>query len=185
MVEIHTGLFVGTQDDYERDIRWRDGWRFVQACREPYHRRALGYSGPGAPKDHPEYLIARREGRLILNLLDHESPAYIHKEIIDEALAFIRQSLELNLRVLVHCNQGNSRGPSIGLLYLASYTDLFTGQSFPQAEDQFRELYPAYAPRAGVRGFLSTHWSMYCDGHDAFRFGNLDSIATPTPSLAT
>ena len=123
MVEIHPKLFVGNQDDYEQNVRFQPGWRIVHACREPYHREALGYRGRSAPEDNPEYLVAVRGDRLILNLIDADDPAYIPKEIMDRSLAFIEQSLGDRCRVLVHCNQGLSRGPSIGLLYLAAVTD--------------------------------------------------------------
>lgn len=76
MIEVKSNLFVGSQDD-EAAIRGQGGWFVVHACKEPYHRQALGYSGRGAPKDHPEYLIARREGRLILNLVDVDNVSYI------------------------------------------------------------------------------------------------------------
>ena len=45
MIEIHQNLFVGDASDYEQIVRWEDGWRVVHACREPYHRKALGYTG--------------------------------------------------------------------------------------------------------------------------------------------
>jgi hypothetical protein len=162
MIEIYPRLFVGAQSDYEQQVRWGSGWRVVQACRDPYHREALGYKGRGAPKDDPEYLIARRQNRLILNMLDHDDPSYIHKRMMDASLEFMAHWLDRNERVLVHCNQGNSRGPSIGLLYLGAHTDTFAGLEFHEAERRFRDLYPPYSPRSGVRGFLSAHWSRYC-----------------------
>jgi hypothetical protein len=79
MKEIHPHLFVGSEQDYESVVSKQAGWRVVHACKEPYHRRALGYSGRAAPKTHPEYLIARRGDRLILNLVDAPDPAYIPK----------------------------------------------------------------------------------------------------------
>jgi hypothetical protein len=94
MTEIHKNLYVGNETDYELKVINQDGWNVIHACKEPYHRQALSYSGRGAPKDHPEYLMAKRENRLILNLVDVENPAYIAKEIMDEALQFIAQNME-------------------------------------------------------------------------------------------
>jgi predicted protein tyrosine phosphatase len=102
---------------------------------------------------------------LILNLLDAEDPAHIFREVMDAALDFIEESLGEVRRVLVHCNQGNSRAPAIGLLYLAARTDTFAGLDYRSAHDRFRDLYPAFGPAAGVRGFLSAHWALYCRGH--------------------
>ena len=89
MIKVLSNLFVGSQDD-EAAIRGQSGWFVVHACKEPYHRQALGYSGRGAPKDHPEYLTARRTGCLILNLVDVNDANFIAQEIIDAALMDIR-----------------------------------------------------------------------------------------------
>jgi predicted protein tyrosine phosphatase len=143
-------------------VKHQDGWRIVQACKEPYHRRELGYRTRGAPKSHPEYLIARRGHRLILNLVDAPDPAYIPKEIVDAALEFIDDGLRSGLQVLVHCNLGESRSPGIGLLYLAVFTDAIPSGSLEKAESAFRDIYPEYKPSLGIRGFLNQHWREYC-----------------------
>ena len=57
MIEVYSRLFVGHQGDYDNDVSGRTGWAVVHACKEPYHRQALGYRSQGAPKGHPEYLI--------------------------------------------------------------------------------------------------------------------------------
>jgi hypothetical protein len=160
MIQVHPSLFVGTQDD-EFQVRTLTGWRFVHACKEPYHRQALGYTGRAAAKTHPEYLMARRPDRLILNLVDVDNPAYVATEIMDAAVTFIAESLGAGWKTLVHCNQGESRGPSIGLLYLAARTDRLPKVSFEESETVFRTLYPPYNPKAGMRGFLQRHWSRY------------------------
>src|ERR1035437_3624457 len=116
MIEVLSNLFVGSQDD-EVSIHGQSGWFVVHACKEPYHRQALGYSGRAAPKNHPEYLIARRDNRLVLNLVDADDPAYIPAEIMDVAVTFIHEHLSAGRRVLVHCNQGLSRSPAIAMLY--------------------------------------------------------------------
>jgi predicted protein tyrosine phosphatase len=161
MKEVHPSLFIGNQDDYESGVKRQDGWAVVHACKEPYHRQALGYTTQGAPKNHPEYLVARRGDRLILNMVDADNPAYIPREIIDTALVFVHEHLQAHHRVLVHCNQGGSRSPAIGLLYLLKYTDKLPRTSFSEAEDAFRALYPLYNPAGGVRGFMMQHWRLY------------------------
>ena len=160
MIEIHPGLFIGNADDYELFVKHQDGWDVIHACKEPYHRVALGYKSKGAPVNHPEYLIARRGHRLILNLVDAPNPAYIPKEIIDAALEFIDQGLRAQRRVLAHCNLGESRSPIIGLLYLAAFTDRLP-TSYHEAETAFRAIYPLYNPGAGMRGFLQANWEFY------------------------
>jgi hypothetical protein len=161
MIEVHPGLFIGSQADYEKHVRFERDWCVVHACKDPYHREALAYTGRAAPKRHPEYLVAQRGDRLILNLVDAADPAYIPKEIMDAALVFIEASLRRERRVLVHCNQGYSRAPSIGLLFLAAHTERFVTSDFAAAESEFQGIYSPYQPAAGVRGFLQRHWADY------------------------
>ena len=160
MIEVYPSLYVGSEND-EQQLGSQPGWRVIHACKEPYHRQALGYSGRAAAKDHPEYLIARRGDRLVLNLVDAPSPEYIPQEIIDAALAFIDEGLKAKNNVLVHCNQGESRGPSLGLLYLAVKTDCLPTESLEAAEAEFRKLYPNYNPKSGIHGFLQLRWTEY------------------------
>lgn len=161
MIEIHPNLYIGNQHDYEANIRHEPEWCVVHACKEPYHRRALGYTGRAAPKNHPEYLIAHRDNRLILNLVDAPDPAYIPQKIIDTALEYTDTCLNAGNCVLVHCNEGCSRSPGIGMLYLAHYTDLFRDIEFPQAETMFRSIYPPYSPKSGIRGYIMKNWNRY------------------------
>ncbi len=160
MIEVYQNLYVGDQTDYERKVRNQVGWSIVHACKDPYHRQAVGYSGRGAPKHHPEYLIAKRGHRLMLNLIDPENPAYIPKEIIDEALGFIAQHLNDGKKVLVHCNQGQSRSPGIGMLYLAKEGIIENG-SFNEALVEFKSIYPSINMAGGMRGFLEMNWNDY------------------------
>ena len=161
MIEICSRLFVGSELDYEMVVKFQQGWRVIHACKEPYHRQLLGYKGRGAPKEHPEYLIAKRGNRLFLNLVDADDPEYIPKEIIDESLQFIKNALETDDKVLVHCNQGESRSPAIGLLYLALYTDVLPRTSLADAEAKFVKIHQAYNPKGGMKGFLRAHWDEY------------------------
>jgi len=161
MIEVAKNLFIGNQDEYEYKVKGNEGWTIVHACKEPYHRDLLGYTSRGAPKTHPEYLLAKRGDCLFLNIVDVESPDYIAKDIIDAALMFIREALKNNCKCLVHCNQGESRSPSIGLLYLAINGSL--SKDFVEAENEFRKLYPSYNPKNGIRGFIINHWNEYIE----------------------
>lgn len=160
MIEVTKNLFVGDQSAYEDKVRFSDEWCVVHACKEPYHRQVLGYSGRGAPKSHPEYLVAVRGNRLILNMVDVDNPEYIPKEIMDAAVLFIYQSMKAGKQVLVHCNQGMSRSAGIALLFLAKQ-GLIAQTSFVEAEQQFRALYPPCDMAMGIRGFLMKNWDSY------------------------
>jgi len=163
MIEIFSGLFIGSQTDYEITVKHQENWAVVHACKEPYHRQALGYSGRACAKEHPEYLLAYRGDRLILNLVDVDNPAWISPIIINSTIEFIDKHLALGQKVLVHCNQGQSRSAGIGLLYLANKGE-YRDCDFLEAESRYKEKYPFYNPAAGIRGFCMQNWQQYsCD----------------------
>lgn len=165
MIEIIPNLFVGSKADEQR-IRGQAGWFFIHACKEPYHRQALGYTGRAAAKTHLEYLIARRNARLILNLVDVDDPSYIAPEIVDAALDAIRDNIP-HTKILLHCNQGQSRSPSIALLYLVKHTDLLPQSAVNAALEAFRAIYPPFAPAGGMAGYIQANWQRYAKGASA------------------
>lgn len=158
MKEIIEGLFVGSENDVgEVEIR---ELAIVHACKEPFHRQLLGYTGRGAPKDHPEYLFGERGNRLFMNIVDAPKSLFFDKGMIDKALDFIHEKLSQGLKVLVHCNEGMSRSPSIVLLYLVKHR-LIEGDTLEDVEAEFLKLYPNYNPGTGMRGFVKENWSDY------------------------
>jgi dual specificity protein phosphatase-like protein len=162
MIEVVPNLFIGTRQDYEMSVVGQEGWAIVHACKEPYHRRAVGYRGWTAPRNHAEYLIARRDNRLMLSLLDLPVSWFIRQEMIAQTLDFIEQMHSRELKVLVHCMYGRSRSPSITLLYLATRLHVLPTTSLEAAEVPFRRLYPPYHPTRGIREHLRHHWRQYC-----------------------
>ncbi|HLW01388.1 MAG TPA: hypothetical protein VKT82_22220 [Ktedonobacterales bacterium] len=99
----------------------------------------------------------------MLNIVDADNAAFFSKEgLIDPALDFIDESRGKELQILVHCNQGESRAPSIALLYMAARLGILPTESLEAAEAQFRPLYPNYFPKHGIRGHLRQYWRQYC-----------------------
>jgi hypothetical protein len=162
MIEIHPNLFVGTEYD-EEAIRSRSDWFVVSACKFPHHKAALGYDGREAPKDHPEYAVARRPGTLILNLVDADDVKFIGPETIAAAVDAIHENVGSS-KVLVHCNQGVSRSPSIAFLYLLKFTDVFRREDFEEDLEEFVRFYPPYEPGRGMAEFVRDNWSVYAAG---------------------
>jgi hypothetical protein len=159
MMEVFQNLFVGAEFDAETVLH-QPGWFVIHACKEPYHRAELGYTGRAAPKEHPEYLIAERPGRLILNIVDAPNVAYIPPQIIDKAIAEIDRRIGTS-KVLVHCNEGLSRSPTIALLYLAKFVNRFHGMDAEAAMQGFRRIYPPYAPKQGMADYVRLNWAKY------------------------
>jgi len=158
MTEIFPNLFVGHEGDFEYQVKGGEGWAVVHACKDPYHRQLLGYTTKGAPKG-PEYLVAVRGDRLYLNLVDVDDPAFIHVELVEKAIAFIHEKLCGGKKVLVHCNQGESRGPGIAFLYLLRHTPALPKTSLADALGVFQRIYPAFHPGPGIAGYIAAHWN--------------------------
>lgn len=162
MIQVYPKLYVGdgaTGDTVVGHIANGDPWAVVHAAKEPWHRQLLGYHGRSAPKDHPEYLWAVRGPRLFLNMVDAPTAAFVAPQMVVTALDFIDSHRKEGKKVLVHCNQGMSRSPTLALLYLAQRTNAYTGLSLAQAVKSFKEDYPQYQPGAGMMEFLERVWS--------------------------
>ena len=170
MREIIKNLHIGNIDDYYNLKKEHipnispdqptDNWAVVHACKEPCHRLLLGYTGRGCPKDHPEYLFAERGNRLYLNMVDANSGLFFDKTLIDKALEFIDLKLKSGIKVLIHCNEGMSRSPSLGLLYLIKHGHI-QGETLEDCEAEYLKIYPEYNPGKGIREFVKENWQKY------------------------
>lgn len=152
MVEITKNLFIGDDNDFKSVDK---SWCVIHACKEPYHRALLGYRTPGCPKCD-EYYFAERGNILYLNLVDANDVRYIPKIVIDKALSFIEEHIEDN-KILVHCNLGQSRSASIGLLYLRriGYYDELNAI---QGMSEYKNLYEKFNPNPGMTQYVIQNW---------------------------
>lgn len=150
MIEVYPNIFVG--NDADANLVPSSGWSVVHAAKEPWHRMALGYTTKAAPKEHSEYLIARRGADLCMNFVDGNDPKWISDDMINASLSFIDERLAAGDKVLIHCNQGQSRGPGIAFLYLRKAGAL--PGTFQEAYEAFLTKYPTFNPALGVRGYI-------------------------------
>jgi predicted protein tyrosine phosphatase len=148
MIEIYPNLFVG--DDTDAVTAEIEGMVIVHAAKDPWHRAAVGYTTRSAPQG-PEYLSAIRGPHLSLNLVDSANPQFISKAAMYDGCNYIENMIRRH-KVLVHCNQGQSRGPGLVFLYLWHKGVL--SRDFDQAIAAFKKEYPPFAPGSGVLGFL-------------------------------
>lgn len=155
MIEVAPRLYVGNAID-EKKMRGKDGWAILHCAKEPYHREMVGYTSRALDRTDPEYLVALRDGRMALNMIDAPKPEFFAPAMVQAGLDFIRISLADDKKVLLH-SQGGSRGPIMALLYLAPTMP----EDFDAAEEALRGLYPNYTPGAGFRAFAKAHWNEY------------------------
>lgn len=132
------------------------GMSVVHACKSPCHQNAVGYKG-SLPPGHPQYLVMREERDLFLNMIDPPLPLF-PVALFDAAIEFCEDQLGAGRELLIHCNNGLSRAPSLALILLARSRELPSG-SYVEAVAAFRALCPTYAPGEGIRRFLDLSWA--------------------------
>lgn len=164
MEEVYHDLFVGGDEDYEK-TKDSKGWAFLRCCKygDGSHQQLLSYHTLAAPEGKNKY-IAHKGNLMALNLLDLHDPHYINSAMIEDGLEFIKEQLAGGNKVLVACNHGHSRGPSIALLYMRSIGEL--PYSLGMSERVFSALYPNYSPKQGIRQYVRMHWSDWVKEHD-------------------
>jgi len=128
----------------------------VHACKEPCHRSAVGYTTRTIAKDHANYLILERGHHLYLNLIDPPAPLFMMPSF-EAFLRFVDREIA-ERPVLIHCNQGESRAPSLTLLYMAKRLGLLPNDSYASAAEAFRGKYQ-YNPGRGIQSWLATNWT--------------------------
>ena len=156
MQEIIKGLYVGSDDDVpEAEKR---GYAILAACKDgPYgHRVMCGYTSLGAPKDK-NYLFCRKGDEMALNLLDLEDPQMIPDAVLMAGISFIDEMMKAGKKILVHCNAGHSRGPTMAMLYLRTVGEL--DQPFNRARHIFHTLYPKLSQGHGMEVRARELWN--------------------------
>lgn len=157
MKSIHENLFIGNIDDYH-NINLKD-WAVVNAT-QSVHYTIMGwdrkYNKP--PKDHPNYIKFIKDNRFSLNWVDGGSHLYDWTGVatFNEILDFIDKWI-VKGQVLIHCDQGVSRSPTLGLLYLAKRAETIPNGSFQEAYKDFIKIYPIYSP-SGIAEYVSANW---------------------------
>lgn len=147
-------IYVGCDADIEEFLEMHPDGAVIHAAKEPFHRRFVGYTGRGCPKQNKEYYSALRGTQLALNLIDPDNPAFVADECFVKAAKYLDEWWLAGTPVLVHCNQGRSRSPAI-IFYHMMIHGQFDGWQFDTAYNWFsEEVYPDFLPSAGILGFL-------------------------------
>jgi hypothetical protein len=154
MVEIYNRLFIGSESCCRSG---NNEWAIVHACKSPCHQNAVGYSG-SLKNTHPHYLVLQRESDLYLNMIDPPVPLFM-PPLFTSFLKFANDNWRSGKKVLIHCNQGESRAPSLGLLFLAKCQTAISNGCYEKAREDFLKLYSLYNPGKGIQIYLNRNWN--------------------------
>jgi len=152
-----TSLYIGTREDAA--VRGDDTWAVVNTAKT-VHCEIMGW-GSRPPSDHPNY-VEFQEGQLLsFNWVDGPANYFDYErrgvERFTRALDFIDRWYPTT-QVLINCDQGQSRSPTVALLYLAKRLGTISNASFAEARIEFQQIYPTYDPK-GIADFVSTRWA--------------------------
>ena len=160
-VMVHEGLFIGNGGDtygFQGSVLHcaKDPW-FTDAAKEWLHRQYDEKYGGPLPGTHGT-VIRQSYREMALNLVDAEHPRYFQDLTINAGLDFITERFAEGDPVLVHCNMGASRSPSIAFLWMWEHG--FLDDEFRYALPQFKKLYPSYSPGNGIWHYLKARCSI-------------------------
>lgn len=153
-------LFVGTKEEYQ--TAKNKGMKIVCALNRANgfvtHQSAIGWQGRGCDKNHPHYLFRRDSDAIYLNMIDGDDPKYVSDNMINPALYFVREHLSNGDSVFIYCSLGESRSPSIALMYLLENNMIEKSSNTFQI---FRtQYYPAYKPKNGNLFYIKRRWGI-------------------------
>ena len=162
MIEVLDKIYVGNEQDYY-SIAGDNDWAILHCCKNPFHLELVGYKG-NLISLHPDYSLKRVDNRMALNLVDMDkfNPTYLdfNHQMFNNAFSFLDEYRLLNKKLLIHCNQGESRGPSLGLLYI-SRLGKYDFSDFNTSELMFRQIYPHYNPKQNIYQTVKSLWSKF------------------------
>ncbi len=162
MIELIKNVFIGNEADYY-SIQHEHDWAILHCCKHPFHCQFVGYRGKLNPA-HPNYALKRIGNEMALNLVDMDkfSPDYLdfNKKMFEVAFAFLDEYREKGFKLLIHCNQGESRAPTIGLLYV-SRLGVYNYAGFEESVQKLRMVYPQYAPGNNIYKTVAALWQYF------------------------
>ena len=155
MQEIHERVFVTNEMSCKSGSA---NLAVVHACKTPCHQRAVGYKGK-LPDTHPNYLVLEQENDLYLNIIDPPVPLF-KPPLFSNFMNFANKHWNENRTLQIHCNQGESRAPSLALLFLAKGLSVINNDSYDTARAEFENIYPRYNPGKGIETYFAQNWAI-------------------------
>lgn len=161
MIKIFNNVYCGDETDARVVIRSSD-WLILHCCKDPFHKELVGYRG-NLNSTHPNYSYIIKGNRMALNLvdMDYYSPNYLkfNYNMFSQAFSFLDNNSS-GKNILIHSNQGESRSPSLTMLYL-KHVGFFEGENFTNAKLKFIKMYPKFNPKNNIITYIENLWERF------------------------
>ena len=150
---VHYGLFVGPASSAPSF----SGSSVLRCAKEPWFVEAKALAARSIYPDRVKFSAGGNAAlinpnHMVLNMVDAESPRYFPDEMVNAGLDFITERFAAGDAVLVHCNMGISRSPSMAMLWMFEHG--FLDDEFRYAVPQFKKLYKDWMPGNGIWQYL-------------------------------
>lgn len=146
---LNTNLYLGSKNDYyliESEIEDKSDWVFVHCCRSFYKN---------LKQKDTKVIIINKDLYIDWENLPDTSSFEISDFIL--AMDFLDKYIKTN-KILIHCDWGQSRSPTLVLVYLAKRLKLIPN-TFIGALEQFVKIYPDYHLPSGISKFVKLNWN--------------------------
>ncbi|MBN1969754.1 MAG: dual specificity protein phosphatase family protein [Candidatus Delongbacteria bacterium] len=154
---LESKLFLGSINDVA--FTNNKDWAIVHAT-QTMHYKIFGWNRTTnkPDKNHPNYIYYENDNICSLNWVDGEAKLFNWSgtKTFIKILDFIDRWI-IDRKVLVHCDQGISRSPSVCMLYLAKRIHLISNRSYNEAKNEFFNIYLNYKP-GGIGDYIEMHW---------------------------
>lgn len=122
------------------------------------HQSVVGWEGRGCNPLSPYYLYMRDYDAIYLNMIDGDKPEYVSDIMVNAALNFIDHWIGGGSEVFIYCSLGESRAPSIALMYLLENNLIERSENTFKI---FKEKYcRSYNPRCGNLLYIKKRWNI-------------------------
>lgn len=151
-------IYVGTKEEYH--IAIKNNMKIVCALNRANgfvtHQSKVGWTGRGCNKDNPHYLYKEEQDAIYLNMIDGDDPNYVNNQMINAALKFMKMHLDNKENIFVYCSLGESRSPSIVLMYMLENNLIEVNKNIFQTFKN--EYYANYQPKRGNVEYIINRW---------------------------
>jgi protein-tyrosine phosphatase len=161
MKDVAPNLYVGTIGEAHLVRSQQEEWRLVNVAKT-LHYALHGWSTRGKYANHPYYVIHEEPDYISVNWVDGPAAYFNYQNkgvsVTKQIISFIEKHAQ-SRKILITCDQGISRSPSIAMIYMAKSLHTISDTSFFEAKKDFLEKYPSYQPGQGISEFLTEHWN--------------------------
>lgn len=145
----NTNIFIGNKDD-EKLID-KKSYVIVHACKSCFDKVDVnkGYCS--------NENIKELEDELYINWVDLPDSNSFDLKTFNNTLLWMKENYSEDKNMLVHCDWGQSRSPTLVMVFMAKVLKILP-DTFFDALSQFKKLYPDYITPSGISKFTKENW---------------------------